>query len=229
MTVRAPPVVLVHGLLASPMMMWPMKRRLTRAGLQVFTVRLGPGVLGDVRALARQLDGEVARIARETGAARVDVVAVSQGGVLALWWAHHLGGFARLERLLLVGAPVRGTWAAALGALAFGAVSRGVWQILPGSSVVRALHRPLPPGVRVHTLGLTTDPVVPPASCVVAGAVNEVLPARLGPLSHQWLVLSRPIADRVVALLAPPPADDPSDAPSTGIGAPEWRGAPSAP
>lgn len=199
-----PPVVLVHGFLATRGLMWPMRRRLERGGRAVATVPLSPLVIGDVRALARQLDAGVDRIRDQYGVGSVDVVGVSQGGVLALWWGHHLGGFARTRRLLLVGAPVRGTWAAAAGVPVLGAVSRGIWQLIPGSPLLTELERPLPEGAAVHTLALRGDPVSPEARCRLPDAPHEVFEAGWGPLTHQALVFSRPLADRARALLDTP-------------------------
>ena len=200
-TPPAPPVILVHGFLATRTLMWPMHRRLSASGRSVFTVPLSPLVIQDVRRLAAELDAGVARVCEQHGVDRVDVVGVSQGGVLALWWAHHLGGFARTRRLVLVGAPVQGTWAAAWGLPLLGLVSKGIWQLLPGAPLLRELERPLPEGAVVHTVALASDPVSPEARCRVAGAPHDVFPAALGPLTHQWLVFSRPVARRISELL----------------------------
>lgn len=197
-----PPILIVHGFLATRTLMWPMRYRLARAGRAVFTVPLSPLVIQDVRQLAAELDAGVARVLAETGAERVDVVGVSQGGVLALWWALHLGGFARMRRLVLMGSPVGGTWAAVAGLPLLGLWSRGIWQLVPGSPLLDELARPLPPGAEVFTLALAGDPVCPESRCRVAGAPHEVFPVALGPLTHQWLVLSGPLTARVAELLA---------------------------
>jgi pimeloyl-ACP methyl ester carboxylesterase len=199
------PVVLVHGFLATPALMLPLRRRLARSGRDVRTVTLAPLAIQEVRGLARQLDANVERLRDETGAARVDVVGVSLGGVLALWWAHHLGGWERLRRCVLVGSPVRGTWAAALGLPLLGLVSEGIWQLHPRASLVRELARPLPAGADVTTLALAGDLVCPPARCRLDGAENLVVPTPRTPLTHQWLVLSRRVADEVDRVLDQPP------------------------
>lgn len=196
-----PPVVLVHGFLATPALMEPLRRRLARSGRDVRTVTLAPLAIQDVRGLARQLDANVERLREELGAERVDVVGVSLGGVLALWWAHHLGGWARVRRCVLVGSPVRGTWAAAAGLPVLGLVSEGIWQLLPRGALVRELARPLPPGADVTTLSLGGDLVCPPARCRLDGARNVVVPMPRSPLTHQWLVLSRRIARQIERVL----------------------------
>ncbi len=144
--------------------MWPLRRRLEASGLRVRSPRLSPLVIGDVRTLAHQLDAAVDQLLHETHIPRVDVVGASQGGILALWWAHHIGGWSRLRRLVLLGAPVQGTWAATAGLPVLGAISRGIWQMLPG-------------------------------------AHNRVFSGGMGPLTHQWLMCSRPVARELVDAL----------------------------
>lgn len=182
--------------------MLPLRLRLARAGRLARTVELAPLAIQDVRQLAVELDGNVERVRRETGADRVDVVGVSLGGIVALWWAHRLGGWNRIRRFVLVGSPVRGTWAAALGVPFLGLVSDGIWQLLPTADLVADLERrPLPPGAEVTTLALDRDPVCPPDRCRLPGARNVVFRGSVGPLSHQWLVFSRRLSRELLDVL----------------------------
>jgi triacylglycerol lipase len=194
------PVLLVHGLLATPALLRPLGRHL--APRATFEVPLPFLVLSDVRTMARQLEARVERVRQQTGAERVDVVGTSQGGVLALWWALHRGGFGRVRKLVLVASPVRGTPGALLGVPLFGLVSRGIWQLVPGSPLLTELTRPLPAGADVTTVSLTGDPLCPPHRCRVDGARNDVLAARWTPLTHQWAVLSPAVGRRVAEALA---------------------------
>lgn len=188
-----PPVVLVHGFLATPTLMSPMRWRLERGGRRVVTPELSPLCIQDVRKLARQLDATVEKARRELGQDRVDVVGVSQGGILSLWWAHHVGGWSKVRRLVLVGSPVQGTWAAAAGLPLLGAVSRGIWQMLPSSPFLPELDVPLPEGADLTTLSIRGDPVCPAERCAVRGAENLVFEGPPGPLKHQYLIFSRPV------------------------------------
>ncbi len=199
-----PPVVLVHGFLATATLMAPMRHRLERTGRRVFSPELSLLCVQDVRQLARELDASVERVRASTGADRVDVVGVSQGGVLSLWWAHHLGGWAKTRRLVLVGAPVRGTWAAAVGLPLLGGVSRGIWQLLPGSDFLPDLARPVPPDARLTTLSVRGDLVCPDDRCAVEGAENRIIDGPPGPLKHQWLVMSRRVWRELEAALDAP-------------------------
>lgn len=196
------PVILVHGLLSTSSMLWPLKRRLERGGHQVFLTSVSPLAADDIRTLAAQLEVSVQSVRRLTNAPLVDLVGVSQGGLIALWWLHHLDGWPRVRRFVALGSPVRGTWAAALGAGLFGAFSQGVWQALPASNVVRDLAtRPLPDDADVVTLSLEGDPVCPPERCQLDGARNIVIPGESSALAHQRMILDLPVATRILELL----------------------------
>lgn len=197
----SPPVMLVHGFLATPTVMWPLRRRLTQVGLRVHSPRLSPLVLQDVRRLAQQLDRSIERVRRDAHAKRIDVVGASQGGILALWWALHLGGWSRVRRLVLVGAPVRGTWAAAAALPTAGLVGRGAWQLLPGSPLLQELELRLPPDAQVTSLSMRGDPICPPARCHLPGADNRVVPGSMGVLNHQWMMLSPAVGRELVSTL----------------------------
>jgi pimeloyl-ACP methyl ester carboxylesterase len=192
-----PPVVLVHGFLATPILMTPLRRRMERYRT-VVTPLLSPLAVQDVRVLADQLDLCIDRARTMYKSERVDIVGVSQGGIIALWWAHHMEGWSRLHKLVMVGAPVRGTWAAFAGLPWLGAVSAGIWQLLPSSPFVRhELLLPLPEDAKVTTYSVQGDPVCPPKRCALPGATNLALRGPPGPWKHQWLIFSRAVAEGV--------------------------------
>ena len=197
-----PPVLLVHGFLATPTVMWPLRRRLRAAGADVHTPSLSPLVIQDVRRLAQQLDASVEAVRRRTGADVVDVVGASQGGILALWWAQHLAGWTRTRRLVMLGSPVQGTWFALAALPVLGLVARGAWQMLPGSALLDELETPLPPGAEVITVAMEGDPMAPPARCHVPGADNRVVGPGVGPLTHQWMMLSPQLGHALRTALA---------------------------
>lgn len=201
----SPPVMLVHGFLATPSIMWPLRRRLTGVGLNVHSPRLSPLVLQNVRSLAQQLDRSIEAVRASTRAPRVDVVGASQGGILALWWALHLGGWGRLRRLVMVGSPVRGTWAALAALPTAGLLGRGAWQLLPGSGLLQELDLRLPPDAQITTLAMRGDPVSPPARCHLPGADNRVLERGLGLLTHQWMMFSPAVGRELVTTLLKAP------------------------
>jgi len=190
------PTLLVHGYLATPGLMRPMRRTLRDLGHDVHLVpELSPLVVGDVRRHAAELDAAVERVRARTGVDRVDVVGASQGGIIALWWAAN-GGWDRLGRLVAVGTPFRGSPAARLPSRVFGGLSEGIRQLVPGASVLDALaaaplHRP------VCSVSMRGDPVCPPEVCVLDGMQSVVLDGSFGPLTHQLLMLDKRVAQAV--------------------------------
>ena len=194
------PVVLVHGYLSSAAVLLPIRQGLRRRGLDAHFVRLEPLVIGDVRRMARQLDRSVERIRRRTGAERVHVVGMSLGGLIGLWWLKHLDGAARAGRFVAVGCPFQGTRFAWLGVAALGLISRGAWQALPGSQLLKQLagHPPVP----TTSICIEGDAVAPPEQCWLEGAEHLVLPAPpIRAVAHQWLVLHGETLDAIAAAL----------------------------
>ncbi len=194
----SPPVVLVHGYLSARAALWPIQWRLRRRGFDPWLVRLEPLVIGDVRRMARQLDRGVERVRARTGAERVDVVGMSLGGLIGLYWLRHLDGARRARRFVAVGCPFQGTWAGLLGVAALGLVSAGAWQVLPGSRLLKQLVGPAP--VPTTSIAIEGDLLAPPSRCWLEGAELVVLPpAPVSALAHQWLILHdrtlRTIAD----------------------------------
>jgi triacylglycerol esterase/lipase EstA (alpha/beta hydrolase family) len=197
------PVVLVPGYLCPRVGLRLLRDRLRERGLRVYIARIGPLALEDVRTLARRLDGEVRRILAKEGADRADLVAVSQGGLAAAWWLLHLGGSDLTERFVAVATPFRGTWFAVAGLPAFGFWTRGVWQVLPRSEIVRGLREKLvPEALRVTSIALDGDPVAPPATCELPGARFLVLNGPRRPWTHQSLVLRSDVAEAVYEALS---------------------------
>lgn len=201
MSEQQPPVVLVHGYLSASWALLPIQRGLATQGLDGHLVRLEPLVMGDVRRMSRQLDRNIERIRNRTGAERVDIVGMSLGGIIGLWWLRNLDGAARTRRFVAVGCPFRGTWAGLLGVATLGLVSRGAWQMLPGSPLLQELEGPAP--VPTTSIAIAGDAMAPPARCQLPGAEHVVMgPAPLSVVAHQWLVLHREtritIADRLL-------------------------------
>lgn len=201
---EAPPVVLVHGFLSTSDMMAPVVRRLERRGFDVYQPKLSPFCIQDVRKLARELEESVEKILSVSGFERCRMVGVSQGGIIALYYLKKLSGGDKVERLVTVAAPFDGTWAPVAGLLGvplLGWVSRGVWQVIPGSSLLAELHdAPLPDGPDLTTIAIDGDLIAPPSRCHLEGA-EHVTVKGVPVVAHQWLVLSTSVVDAVADAL----------------------------
>lgn len=188
------PVILVHGYLAPRALMLPMRWRLGRDGFDAHTVDLPTLNLASVERCAHRMALGIDRILARTGAQRCDLVGVSLGGLMGIHYLQHLGGAPKVRRLLTVGTPVRGTWAAAGGIAAFAGLSPSAWECLPTSSFVASLlDRPLPDSVEVVAIYGSFDPIAPKDRCRLPEAPNVrnvEVPLLPNPAAHQALVLS---------------------------------------
>jgi triacylglycerol lipase len=127
------PVVLVHGVLGfvrrtvtrllSFSYFQGVQEHLVDAGVPVTTVALPPAA--SVQARARALGEAIDRL----GAARVNVVAHSMGGLDARWYVGRLGGHRRVASLTTIATPHRGTYLADWGGLRVGRALAG-WRVL---------------------------------------------------------------------------------------------------
>ncbi|MEV5910754.1 alpha/beta fold hydrolase [Streptomyces chartreusis] len=203
------PVVLVHGTFGNRGYTWtdatPLLRR---AGHRVFRLDYGRHLhpvlfgLGDIRASARQLAEFVDEVLRRTGAAQVDLVGFSQGGMMPRYYLNALGGAAKVHNFVGIAPSNHGVTAQGLMNLARqipGArelVEQGaVGTVVPAWPQLQHDHpfqRELADlgetaeGVRHTVIATSHDDVVTPyTSCALAGAegshVRNVVLQDLGP------------------------------------------------
>ncbi|MEU6665940.1 alpha/beta fold hydrolase [Streptomyces sp. NPDC046727] len=128
------PVVLVHGTFENRYANWAaLAPRLQRAGYCVYALNYGAAdaaplkATGDMVASAGQLASFVDRVRTATGAAKVDLVGHSQGGMMPRYYIDRLGGAAKVARLVALTPPNHGTTFQGLGLLA---------RAIPGADVL---------------------------------------------------------------------------------------------
>jgi pimeloyl-ACP methyl ester carboxylesterase len=103
------PVVLVPGYLMNSSAWTFMAAYLDRRGWgRVHPINNRP-FNGRIELFAEHLGREVERICQATGADTVDVVGHSMGGIVAAHWILHHEGGKRVNRLVTLGSPLRGT------------------------------------------------------------------------------------------------------------------------
>jgi pimeloyl-ACP methyl ester carboxylesterase len=163
---RKPPVILLHGFGTSSAVTGPLAHYLrNETGRPVIRVPLGgrlPIHLGDVRASAARVLEEIERRAAASGFAYVDVVGHSLGGLVATYLLKELDRGCRVRRVVTLGTPHRGAPAALLGALVLGFFSRAIWQMIPGSPLLRELAGlPVPSGSEIVAVASDADGLVP--------------------------------------------------------------------
>ena len=172
------PVLLVPGYGGTVGSLEPLAAALRSAGRTAVIVDpVGDGT-GDLRTQAEHL-GEVAnRVREDAGAASVDVIGYSAGGVVARLWVRDGGGAEVARRVLTLGSPQHGTSQAALGAEFAGGCPEACEQLIPDSDLLRRLNAgdETPDGPMWATIRSTTDQVVTPVdSAALSGALNIVV------------------------------------------------------
>ncbi|MBO1331963.1 triacylglycerol lipase [Streptomyces sp. VRA16 Mangrove soil] len=111
------PVVLVHGTFGNSVDNWlVLAPYLVKRGYCVFSLDYGqlPGVplfngLGPIEKSAEQLDAFVDKVRGATGAAKVDLVGHSQGGMMPRYYLKFLGGAAEVNALVGIAPDNHGT------------------------------------------------------------------------------------------------------------------------
>ncbi len=186
---------------------------------------------GDLRVAGRRLADLVEEVARRRPGVPVDVLAHSQGGLVArlalveLERRHGLGWLDRIGVLATLGTPHRGAdLATALAATRSNRLGRVVTDVAgdaaplgldPGSEAVSQLaetsplidlldRHPIPPGVDAISIGARGDLVVPSPRVDLAGA-PEVLVGLAGPTAHDRLPGSTEARREVALALAGEP------------------------
>jgi triacylglycerol esterase/lipase EstA (alpha/beta hydrolase family) len=189
-----PPVLLLHGYLGTRGSMYILERRLNDDGICVFSFNLGSLNVRDIRSSAFLIHRKIEAILAQTPVKKIDIVGHSMGGLIGLYYVKKLGGHEKVRKLVMMGTPVRGTWAALLGVATVGLISSSAWQLLPGSRFLKELERgTLPDRVQYYTIAAQRDWICPPESTSLEGAESMTVP-----LGHSSLVMSEEVYRHVV-------------------------------
>jgi pimeloyl-ACP methyl ester carboxylesterase len=194
-----PPVLLIHGYLATRGSLALLERRLTDQGHLVLSYRLGLLNTADIGESAALIARKIESIAAQTGVEHMDIVGHSMGGLVALHYLKRLGGRRRVRRLIMLGTPVAGTWSALLGVAAI-PLGRASLQLLPDSQFLRELAvGPLPEGVEIVCISGDRDRLAPPSSTFLKGVRHICLPT-----NHAGLLVDERVAREVGEILHAP-------------------------
>ncbi len=140
------PVVVVPGFTTGPIAAVgyvPLVERLRNAGYDVTLLVYPDYGLRAINANAQRLANTVASVRARTGAAKVDLVAHSMGGLVSRAYVKNLGGSSNVDSLIMMGTPNYGTDLAVVAKfLTFGSCI-GITacnQMARGSSFLSALN-----------------------------------------------------------------------------------------
>lgn len=254
---RPEPVVLVHGTWGNQSQWDTLAPQLKALGVCVFSLNYGhapfsvrgsaPGVFGtaDIRASAKELGAFIERVRGVTGAAKVDIVAHSQGAPLTRQYLRFEGGANRgdpsrnkVDHLVTIAGTNHGTTADGLGyflpsgsasAISDGVIARvlgtSAAQQLTGSEFIRTLNAggDTEPGVHYTAIATRVDHVVTPPELTFLRAGRDATVENLwvqdvcptDTFHHGILPESPAVAFLVHRALGLPFTGDPCPAPST--------------
>jgi triacylglycerol lipase len=169
------PVLLVPGYGGATGGLEQLAARLEAAGRDATVVPLPGDGTGDLSASADALDGAVRTALDRTGAATVDLVGYSAGGVIARLWVAD-GHGSQVRRVVTLGSPQHGTELADLaGSVVPGECPAGCQDLATDSALLRRLNSgdETPAGPTWVSFWTTQDQTVrPPDSARLDGALN---------------------------------------------------------
>ena len=132
------PIIVLHGYAMNRANFVPLACRLARAGLGPI-VGFEYWTLGRTAAAARQLGWFVDQVRAETGAAQVDVIGHSMGGVVGRYYVALGGGDGAVANLVTIGSPHTGTDVSRIG------IGHPTRELVLGSKLVQRLAAAPPP------------------------------------------------------------------------------------
>jgi triacylglycerol esterase/lipase EstA (alpha/beta hydrolase family) len=207
----AGPVLLVPGFGGSTTGLETLARALRSHGKDVVVARLPGDGRGDLDAQAAALATDVTQTLARTGAASVDIVGYSAGGVVARLWVRRHGGASQARRVITLGSPQHGTDIATLArSILPGACPTACQQLAPDSDLLATLNNgdETPSGPTFVSIWTTHDDVViPPDSASLAGALDLTVQSvcATDQVRHGGLPTDRVVQAMVLAELAAGP------------------------
>jgi triacylglycerol esterase/lipase EstA (alpha/beta hydrolase family) len=168
------PVIVVAGFTTGPLVVpgyWPLIQRLEGDGYHVDLLSYPDYGTGDIRTQAGRLAALVADVKSRTGAAKVDLVAHSMGGLVSREYIKNLGGTTHVDSLIMLGTPNYGTSIANIATFLTFGTCIGITaceQMARGSSFLDALNSgdDTPGAVRYTAISTKAEQVVLPYTSV---------------------------------------------------------------
>jgi triacylglycerol esterase/lipase EstA (alpha/beta hydrolase family) len=203
---RPDPVVIVNGTFGPAFFYEPLAARLRADGNEVHIFQLTNLGTGDIAATARDLARFVDGVRATTGAARVDLVGHSQGGLVARQYVKYLGGATTVDSLISLGTPHYGTAVANIADFFGGGNCLGIvacQQMAVGSAFVNELNAgdDTIGAVRYTNLYTALDELVRPVAnaSLRDGATNVLIQSRcpLRVVGHIGLALDGTVYDGI--------------------------------
>jgi triacylglycerol lipase len=190
------PVLLVHGLTDTSHKMRSIAHHLRGSGWEVYAIDLSPNN-GDAKleVLAQQIADFVDLTF--TPHQQIDLIGFSMGGLVSRYYIQRLGGTCRVQRLITISSPHRGTVAA------YFSQRPGCVQMRPDSEFIVNLNRELDCLRQLDFTSLWTPfdlMILPPTSSQLGLGTEIMLPV----VAHPLMVFDRRCLDTIAIALAQP-------------------------
>jgi hypothetical protein len=187
-------VVLIHGLAAHRLVLWPLERHLNRTGFQ--TINWGyQSLWGSIDRHASRLLVLLDQLQRNPGVEHIRLVTHSMGGIVARRVLTEASR-AKIRNLVMLGPPNCGSRVATVLARSFGSFCRPLSELSDGEgSYVRRL--PVPDDVEVGIIAATFDRVVSVESTHLPTERDHLVV----PSGHTSMLLRSEVAEQTVAFL----------------------------
>jgi len=166
------PILFVHGYLDPGIMLDTMRSRFEADGWPSDRLyEMNYNTLQSNKTTANLIKDIVSEIRSKTGAAKVDIITHSMGGLSSRYYLKNLGGTSYVDDWVSLGGPNHGTTTALLCLL----LGPSCWEMLPGSSFLKQLNSgdETPGAVNYGTWWSPCDEFInPDESVVLQGATN---------------------------------------------------------
>lgn len=186
------PIIVLHGYAMNRANFWPLARRLRKAGLgPVFGFEYW--TLGRTAAAARQLGWFIDEVRAATGAAEVDVIGHSMGGVVGRYFVSLAGGDGVVKHLITIGSPHSGTEMSKIG------IGHPTRELVLGSALLTRLAAAPPPRhTKLTVVWSRADALVPGTRQLAIPGAEVIMYDDLG---HVTLLASRRVAAALIERL----------------------------
>ena len=196
------PLVIINGLGAPSIAPKLFGRFFRSANVKIFTVSLPYLGYGDLRKGVEVVQGEVARALRTTGADKVDLIGLSLGGLIGLYYIRCSGGAPFVDRFVSLGGPLKGSPFAFLSVLPLLSKVPVLRQLRPDGEIIQEIQKsPIPGGVTLYSVGAKGDVLTPPGYRNASNFEVVEVPNGVFPLGHWYIFVCPTNIRKVVELL----------------------------
>ena len=150
-----------------------------------------------------QVDKKLKPLFERYGFERINIVAHSKGGLVALWWLLKMGGSDYCSKLITMATPFCGSKLTYLGiATPFALYWQDLWQMRPNSLLLRQLQNSsIPSTLQVHCMYSVQDAVTHGPGGVYTPKEGKVFEVPMHHVKHMEFLFRHDVGDMVSVLL----------------------------